>query len=178
MFFLAPVLEGSSVATIPNGCRGITFPQVLYVAWERSKQHTQQTELLLRCTQSLWYVVRGEGEVSGLDYSAVIVQSDWATCHMDWIASQGQVLEVMMKWHLYSTSCFFSFPQNLSYRTCQREKTVFFSALKRHMGFSVSRRRKLAKTGFSYSPCHSWNLILQCVCKDSTAVPWSINAFR
>lgn len=35
----------------------------------------KQAELLLGCTQSLWYVVRGEGEVSELDYSAVIVQS-------------------------------------------------------------------------------------------------------
>lgn len=155
---------------IPKGWRGMTLSRL----FEKEVNNTpKQTELLLGCTQCLCYVVRGEGEVSELDYSAVIVQSVWAICHMDWIVSQGQVLKIMMKWHLYSTSCFL--PSHRTFLTgfAKRRRQFPFLHFK-----GIWASVWAAKTVFSYSPYHSWNLILHCVCRDSTAVLRNTNAFK
>lgn len=163
---------------MPNGWRGITFPPVPYVVSKGGKQHPWADWIAagvhivpVVCCQ------RREGSVWTWLLSSDCIEV-WAICHTDWIACQGWVLKVMMKWHLYSASWFFSFPQNLSYRICQKEKAVSFFVFKRHMGFSVRRKRNLVKTAYSYSSCHSWDLIPHCVYKDSTAVPPSINASK
>lgn len=173
-FFLALVLGGGAVDMIPNGWRDTTFSWVLYVC-EGSKQHSQAGWAAAGVHPVPVLCCHRGGEVPELDCSAVIVQSN-VSHGLDCCPgpSASKYDEVASIFHLL----FFSFPQNLSYRTCQKEKTASFPALRRHMDFSVSRRRNLAKTVFSYSPCHSWNLLLQCVCRDSTAVPWSINAFK
>lgn len=148
------------------------FSQVVYVVCEGSNQHTQagwaaagvHTVPLVCCQRrggSVW---------------TWLLCSD-CTEHLSNISHGLDCFPGPRAWNYDEVASifyllFFSFPQNLSYRTCQKEKTVSFSVLKRHMGFSVSRRRNLTKTVFSYSPCHSWNLVLQCVCKDSTAVLW------